>query len=102
MRPSCTAWHATVPPAGGAPLHGSVFGTARAGDAGIVTFDQCGAAIPYHAARMVGGDLAIHFDKSAETRRAMIAKLFTGDYTNEIQQISPLRVLGRLAHKILD
>jgi cellulose synthase (UDP-forming) len=60
---------------------------------GRLQFITDGTAIPFTPVRLTSEGLAIRFDESVPSRRKMIAKLFTGSYRNEVEEISILRTL---------
>jgi cellulose synthase (UDP-forming) len=61
-------------------------GRLRADDEGALVFGD-GVEAPLQIVRSVPGGLAVRFNDSVETRRKLIAKLFTGGYANEVAQV---------------
>ena len=61
-------------------------GQIRADDEGALVFgDELEA--PFQIVRRIPGGLAIRFNSDVETRRKLIAKLFTGGYANEVEEV---------------
>lgn len=55
-----------------------------------------GLALPFDAVRPVGDDLAVRFPDEPSVRRALIVKLFTGDYDNEVERIRFLKAIRKV------
>jgi hypothetical protein len=45
--------------------------------------------------------LAVRFSEEADTRRKLIAKLFTGQYDNEVPQIRVTRVMAAIGKRLV-
>jgi hypothetical protein len=56
--------------------------------------------VPITGLRIVGAEIAVQFIGNA-TRRALIAKLFTGAYRNEVPRVSARKVAAALLNKLL-
>ncbi|MFO1184589.1 MAG: glycosyltransferase [Bauldia sp.] len=74
-------------------------GRLRAGDRGDIVFGG-GVAVPFEPHRELPGGLAIRFVESAETRRKLIAKLYTGGYSNEVAEIRLGRVFSAVGKRL--
>jgi cellulose synthase (UDP-forming) len=61
-------------------------GRLRAEDEGALVFGD-GVEAAFQIVRSIPGGLAVRFNNSVETRRQLIAKLFTGGYANEVDEI---------------
>jgi hypothetical protein len=62
-----------------------------------------GRGIPFASVRAAGGSgefLAVRFEGDRGTRRALIRKLFTGGYNNEVERVSILRTLVGVTRKV--
>jgi hypothetical protein len=57
--------------------------------------------VPFHLLRLQGSDLIVQFDTSPEVRRALIGRLFGGDYALELERVAAHRVLGMLVNRLL-
>jgi hypothetical protein len=62
---------------------------------GGLTFVNDGTTVRFRPVRNAAGDIGVNFDDDADTRRAMIGKLFTGGYGNEIERVSTCSVFSR-------
>ena len=65
-------------------------------DSGVIVFAD-GLRVPFMTVRIVGPNLAIRFSSEPQVRRSLIAKLFTGDYNNEVKKVrfhTALRQVG--------
>lgn len=60
-----------------------------------------GLRLPFETVRGISGDLAIHFKLRIETRRRLIARLFTGRYRNEVERVSLPGILRALSRKLM-
>jgi hypothetical protein len=72
-------------------------GRLRSSDEGTIVFPD-GTETPFKLVRNVPGGLAVRFERDPGARRQLIAKLFTGDYANDVAQIkigSLLVALGK-------
>ena len=56
--------------------------------------------LPFTPIRTVGNTLVIKFDDTPGTRRRLIRKLFTGDYNNEVTQVSISHIARALYIKL--
>jgi cellulose synthase (UDP-forming) len=74
-------------------------GSLRADDAGVLTFAD-GVEAPCALVRTLPGGAAVRFADDAATRRALIKKLFTGAYDNDIREIRLTRVAAAIAHRL--
>jgi PilZ domain-containing protein len=74
-------------------------GRLRAGDEGVLAFAD-GVEAPFELVRNLAGGLAVRFDDDAKTRRKLIAKLFTGDYDNDVPQIKVGKVFMAVGKRL--
>jgi cellulose synthase (UDP-forming) len=74
-------------------------GRLRADDRGVLVFAD-GVEAPFAIVRNLEGGLAVRFSDDDATRRALIAKLFTGGYDNEVEQIRVTRVLAAVGKRL--
>ena len=75
------------------------FGSSR----GALMLDGGALRVPFSAVHGTGGSdgfLAIRFEGGRDTRRALIRKLFTGGYSNEVERVSVIRTLTGVARKV--
>jgi cellulose synthase (UDP-forming) len=84
--------------AGGASL-GLGLGQLRADDEGVLVFGD-EAEAPFQIVRSIPGGLAVRFNNSVETRRKLIAKLFTGGYANEVTRIQIRHVFAAVGKRM--
>ncbi len=68
---------------------------------GCLTFLVDGVTVGFRAVNRRAGELAIRFDDDAQTRRLMTAKLFTGNYHNEIATVAPWNVTRAIARAMV-
>jgi hypothetical protein len=85
-----------------APIEGYVSGI-RGGmeDRGGSLDFADGLALPFNAVRPVGDDLVVRFPNEPAVRRALIVKLFTGDYDKEVEKVHFFRAIRRVLASIL-
>lgn len=81
----------------------SLGGARLARDGGWAEVPPCGSLVvdggalhlPFAVTRVTAaGELSIRFDLNASVRRALIRKLFTGRYNNEVETVRPLRTIA--------
>ena len=65
----------------------------KAASAVSLTFLDSGWSVPCRLARATRAGLGLEFDDSPATRRKMIARLFTGSYRTEVENVSTWRTL---------
>jgi cellulose synthase (UDP-forming) len=75
------------------------FGRLRADDRGTLVLPS-GIEAPFVQVRRGTDDIAIRFELDSQTRRKLIALLFTGEYANEVQQVSLRRVFGGIVRRL--
>lgn len=68
---------------------------------GLLALDEGRLKVPFHVLRRQGIDLVVQFDTSLEVRRALIGRLFGGDYARELERVAAHRVLGMLVNRLL-
>jgi cellulose synthase (UDP-forming) len=68
---------------------------------GQLMFLQDGTTVRFRPIRLNDGELAVRFDDSAQSRRRMTAKLFTGRYHNEIEHVSAWKLLRTTVRSLL-
>jgi cellulose synthase (UDP-forming) len=83
---------------GGANLSLGI-GQLRTGDEGALVFGD-GVEAQFQLVRNLSNGLAVRFSDNVETRRRLIAKLFTGGYANEVPQIKVTRVLAAVGKRL--
>ncbi len=74
-------------------------GRLRADDEGCLAFAD-GVEAPFKLVRNLPDGMALRFVESAETRRALIGKLFTGRYNNEVPEIKVASVAGAVGRRL--
>ena len=74
-------------------------GRLRSGDEGVLEFAN-GVEAPFKLARNLSGGLAVRFRDDSETRRKLIAKLFTGGYANEVPMIRVSKVFAAVGRRL--
>lgn len=71
-----------------------------AGPAALV-LDDGGLVVPFHVARRTAQKIGLDFQPDLYLRRALIVKIFTGTYHQDVEQISAPDVFRRLARAII-
>jgi cellulose synthase (UDP-forming) len=74
-------------------------GRLRSNDEGYLAFAD-GVEAPFTLVRNLADGLALRFVETAETRRALIAKLFTGRYNNEVPEIKVASVASAVGRRL--
>jgi cellulose synthase (UDP-forming) len=74
-------------------------GRLRSGDEGVLEFAN-GVEAPFQLVRNLPGGLAVRFRDDSETRRKLIAKLFTGGYANEVPMIRISKVFAAVGRRL--
>lgn len=69
-------------------------------DQGELLLDYGALRLPFTTRREADGILAIRFDDDKDTRRALIRKLFTGRYGNEVERVSIARTTVGVVRKV--
>ena len=59
-----------------------------------------GLALPFEVVRAGSGKVSGRFLADPKARRALIALLYTGRFTNEVAEVAPLRTLGRAMRRV--
>jgi cellulose synthase (UDP-forming) len=85
---------------GGARLHAPRWH--RVDDHGELALDYGRLRVPFRLLRQTEHDVVICFDPNVDTRRSLIARLFGGDYTRELEKVMVHRVLAALARHLLN
>lgn len=75
------------------------FGRLRAEDQGCLVLSN-GIEAPFAQVRQAQSGIAVRFRLDKETRRQLIARLFTGGYANEVQQIKLGRLFGSVVRRL--
>ena len=75
------------------------FGRLRAEDQGCLVLSN-GIEAPFAQVRQAQSGIAVQFRLDQETRRQLIARLFTGGYANEVQQIKLGRLFGSVVRRL--
>jgi cellulose synthase (UDP-forming) len=75
-------------------------GPLRANDHGVLTFSD-GVEAPFRLVRNLPDGLAVRFSEDVDNRRKLIAKLFTGQYDNEVPQIRVTRVMAAIGKRLV-
>jgi hypothetical protein len=57
--------------------------------------------VPFQVVRIKGHQLIVKFDSAPAVRRALIARLFGGDYAKDLESVSVARVLSIMATRLL-
>jgi cellulose synthase (UDP-forming) len=78
---------------------GVPLGRLRADDGGVLIFAD-GVEAPFEIVRNLEGGLAVRFSSDSTTRRKLIAKLFTGGYDNDVEEIQVTRVLAAVGKRL--
>jgi cellulose synthase (UDP-forming) len=68
---------------------------------GLLALDEGRMKVPFHLLRRQGIDLIVQFDASQQVRRALIGRLFGGNYALELERVAAHRVLGMLVNRLL-
>jgi cellulose synthase (UDP-forming) len=68
---------------------------------GLLALDEGRLKVPFHLLRLQGRALIVQFDTSPQVRRALIGRLFGGDYARELERVAAHRVLGMLVNRLL-
>lgn len=85
---------------GGARIGGLPRWTLRPGEATLL-LNRDRLEVPCRLLRTIGDDVAVQFHDAPATRRALIAKLFTGGYRNEVERIRAGKVLWQVAKRLV-
>lgn len=75
-------------------------GQIRADDHGDIDFAD-GTRVPFRQVRRLPSGLAIRFEDETASRRALIAKLFTGGYENEVAEIKIRSVAVAVGRRLM-
>jgi cellulose synthase (UDP-forming) len=87
---------------GGAKLRGVPPNWGRDENESLLLLDGGALPVPCRPVRALwDGSFAVEFEAETDTRRALITKLFTGEYRNSVERIDVPRVLLRVAKKLL-
>jgi cellulose synthase (UDP-forming) len=70
-------------------------------DVGLLALDEGRLKVPFQVLRRHDNDLIVKFDTTLEVRRALIERLFGGDYARELERVAAHRVLGMLVNRLL-
>ncbi len=62
---------------------------------------ESGNVIEFTPIRRFGQSLALRFNEDKEVRQTLIVELFTGRYSNDVDVIHPVKVFGRLLHRLV-
>jgi hypothetical protein len=57
--------------------------------------------VPFHVLRALGEEMIVKFDDAPAVRRALIARLFDGEYAQELEHVSVSRVLTTMVRRLL-
>ena len=68
---------------------------------GLLSLDEGRLNVPFHVLRAHGKDLIVQFELTPALRRALIGRLFGGDYARELERVAVHRVLGMLVNRLL-
>jgi hypothetical protein len=68
---------------------------------GLLALDEGRLKVPFSLLRSQGSDLIVQFDSTLAVRRALIGRLFGGDYARELERVAVHRVLGMLVNRLL-
>ena len=68
---------------------------------GLLALDEGRLKVPFHSSRGQGRELIVQFNATPALRRALIARLFGGDYAWELERVAVHRVLGMLVNRLL-
>jgi hypothetical protein len=74
----------------------------RVDDHGELALGDGSLRVPFRLLRRTEQDVVICFDPNVDTRRCLIARLFGGDYTRELEKVMVHRVLAALARHLLN
>ena len=67
---------------------------------GFVELDDGALRVPYSRISTQGGTMTIRFHTNPPTRRALIVKLYTGAYDNEVPKVRPLSLAGAVVARL--
>ncbi|HEY4042353.1 MAG TPA: glycosyltransferase [Rhodopila sp.] len=68
---------------------------------GHLSLDEGRLKVPFHLLRCQENELIVQFDTTLQVRRALIGRLFGGDYARELERVTMHRVLGMLVNRLL-
>jgi cellulose synthase (UDP-forming) len=67
------------------------------GESGVLALDRGRIEVPFRIVRRSGERICVSFQLNPFLRRALIGKLFSGVYHQDVGRVSPLEVFGHLA-----
>ncbi len=87
---------------GGAKIRGASPAWARDSDDSLLLLDGGALPVPCRPVRgLTDGSFAVAFETETDIRRALMTKLFTGEYRNSVDRVDVARVLLRVGKKLL-
>jgi cellulose synthase (UDP-forming) len=70
-------------------------------EAGLLLLGDGRLQVPFHVLRVQGEQMVVKFDDAPAVRRALIGRLFDGEYVKELEHVSVSRVLTTMMTRLL-